>query len=169
MAKKKTDLKLIKKKKVFKKINKPAKGVGSKPHLNLGEIEWIKALVATESIQETARQTGRSTDTVRRIKAMNEDEISQYRIQKKKEFVARCHEKMWMLLNQVTEGKCAFATVNQVTTAMGTIYDKAALASGDVTDRVEVKKDESEMANLTIEDLETLRKLKTKASRVEDV
>lgn len=169
MAKKVVKKKTVRKKAKPKKIDKPKKGKGSKPHLNLGEIEWIKALSATESIQEVARQTGRSTDTVRRIKAMNEDEISQYRTQKKKEFVAKCHEKMWMLLNQVTEGKCAFATVNQITTAMGTVYDKAALASGDVTDRVEVKKDESELSNLTIQELETLRKLKKKASRAEDV
>ena len=137
-------------KKKTKKINPNRKAIvkkpGEKPHLTYDEIEWIKALLAVNTTKKAVADiTNRSADTITRISKLNEEEIEQYRSIKRKAFINKAWEKIEMLLKQVTEGKCAFATINQITTAMGTIYDKAALASGEVTERVEVKKDESEL------------------------
>lgn len=160
MVKKKAKKKIAKKKIVKKKSKKK----GEKPRLTYDEIEWIKALlVINTSMREVARQTGRSVGTIKRISDVNEDEIEQYRTVKKKEFIFKAWEKIFMLLDLVTQGKCYFATVSQITTAMGTIYDKAALAGGEATDRIHVHKyDESKLSDLSIDELIILRGLLSK-------
>jgi len=166
-VKKKTVKKKVVKKKASKKKVVPEKEL-IQPQLNYDEIEYIKALLAVNtSKQRVAVEVGHSWATIDRISKLNDKEIEGFRDIKRKEFIKKAWQKIEMLLRQVTEGKCAFATINQVTTAMGTIYDKAALASGEATERVEVKKDESELSNLTIEELETIRKLKHKASKTD--
>lgn len=149
-AKKKTVKKKAVKKPRVKKILPPPRGEGIKPHLTYDEIEWIKALLAvTPSKQRVADETKRSWATIDKISKLKEEEIEIYRAIKRKGFIKKAWEKIDMLMDKITDGKCAFATVNQITTAMGTVYDKAALASGDVTDRSEVE------IKMTIRDLLT--------------
>lgn len=111
-----------------------------RPPLNYYEIEVIKAYLAVEkSIREVARKTGRSADTIRRIRDLKEEDIEYYRSLKRKEFVLKAWEKIDMLTDEITRGKCFMASVNQITTALGTMYDKAALASGEATQRAEIE------------------------------
>jgi hypothetical protein len=148
VAKKKVKKKTTKKKLVKKKVASPKEAATvdqaedskgkEKPRLTFDEIEWIKALLAVNtSKKKVADETGRSWDTIDRIGKLNEEEIEKYRDIKRKEFVCKAWEKINLLLDKVTDSKCIFATVSQITTAMGTIYDKAALASGEATDRVQ--------------------------------
>lgn len=141
--------KVVKKKTVKKKVAKKRKaksrkisvpGGAKQPQLTYDEIECIKALLSVNtSKQKVADEVGHSWATIDKISKLNDEEIEGFRDIKRKEFIKKAWEKIEMLLRQVTERKCAFATVNQVTTAMGTIYDKAALASGEATERTELE------------------------------
>lgn len=159
MAKKTVKKKATKKKAVKRKGRLPRSKTGLQPRLSYDEVEYIKALlVVTPSLTEVARITGHARDTIRKIRDINADELDGYRQLKTKDFIKKSWEKIDMLMEQVTRGKCAFATVNQVTTALGTIYDKAALASGGVTERIQVNNSEEErLSRLSIKELSELK------------
>jgi len=156
-------------KKRKKRIKKPRKSTLKltpsvpteyKSRLHYDEIEYIRALCATiPNLSEIERITGRSRDTIRKIKKFSQDEISSYRQLKTKEFVKKAWEKIELLIKAINDGKCAFASVNQLTTAIGTLYDKAALASGDVTGRTEHKISDIDLSKLSIEEKLKLKEL----------
>ena len=133
--------------------------------LHYDEIEYIRVLIATiPNLSEISRITGRSRSTILKIKKFSQDEISSYRHLKTKEFVKKAWEKIELLIKAINDGKCAFASVNQLTTAIGTLYDKAALASGDVTDRTEHKFADIDLSKLSIEEKLKLREFIMRAN-----
>jgi len=135
-----------------------------KSRLHYDEIEYIRALLATiPNLSEISRIIGRSRSTILKIKRFSPDEISSYRHLKTKEFVKKAWEKIELLIKAINDGKCVFASVNQLTTAIGTLYDKAALASGDVTDRTEHKISDIDLSKLSIEEKKKLREIILKA------
>jgi len=155
---------MAKKRKRIKKPRKsslrltPSAPAPLKSRLHYDEIEYIKALCATiPNLSEIERITGRSRDTIRRIRDFNQDEIHGYRQLKRREFVKKAWEKIELLIKAINDGKCAFASVNQLTTAIGTLYDKAALASGDVTNRTEHKISDIDLSKLSLEEKLKLR------------
>jgi len=141
----------------------PSAPTPEKTQMHYDEIEYIRALLATiPNLSEVSRITGRNRNTILRIKRLSQDEISEYRTFKTKEFVKKAWEKIELLIKAINDGKCAFASVNQLTTAIGTLYDKAALASGDVTNRTEHKISDIDLSKLSLEEKLKLREFMLK-------
>lgn len=143
----------------------PSAPTPQRPQMHYDEIEYIRALLATiPNMSEVSRITGRNRNTILRVKRLSKDEISDYRTFKTKEFVKKAWEKIELLIKAINDGKCAFASVNQLAAAIGILYDKAALASGDVTDRTEHKFADIDLSKLSLEEKLKLREFIMRAN-----
>ena len=111
-------------------------------------IYYIMTLYAVKNnIRAVAQEMKLPISTVQTIIEKNRDkpEFVQLRTQKKKEFSDKCTELLDVLLDAAKIKADAFLknkrTLNRVklteiTTAIGTLYDKRALAQGESTDHV---------------------------------
>ena len=120
---------------------------GRKPNEeNREKVKSLMYLHPDASIKEISRQSGVPDSTIRDYlkdeSFLDEDIYAQYREQKKKEFINKAFDIALFALN-VAEKKLkglyedteslAKANVRDIAIAMGTIYDKQALASGEAT------------------------------------
>ena len=101
----------------------------------------------TNSYSETARLVGASVSTVRNIVKKNKDckEFVKLGEQKKNEFAQRATviidgilELLEQQIKAGLEGEANFK-LNELTTALGTLYDKRALAKGESTENSVVR------------------------------
>ena len=101
----------------------------------------------TDNYRETAREVGVSESTVRNIVKNHKDcaEFVQLCAQKKNEFAQRATviidgilELLEQQIKAGLEGEANFK-LNELTTALGTLYDKRALAKGESTENSVVR------------------------------
>ena len=110
----------------------------------------------------------RSRDTITRIKNLNKNEIDSYRQLKRREFIYKAWQKIWILFDKITPDRCSKAKVNQLTTAIGTLYDKAVLVER-VADSVKIDdKDDFDFSKLELDEVSTLVRLLEKAQKDEN-
>ena len=109
------------------------------------DIKTIYKIMASYAITGNYNETGRvlnmSDDTVRTIVLANQDkeEYKKLQTRKKEDFTiiaTRIIEKATNRLEEQIENKKEHIPVNQLTTAIGTLYDKRALAQGDSTNNI---------------------------------
>lgn len=98
----------------------------------------------TGSYTETARQLGMPESTVEKIVKTNrdKDEFVKLCAEKKEDFsksATRIIEKALKRLEKELDSDELNIPINHLTTAIGTLYDKRALAQGSATESVEVK------------------------------
>lgn len=98
----------------------------------------------TNNCAETARVTGLSESTVKNIvkKNKDKDEFVEVGRQKKTEFseyASRIIDKALRRLEAVIDSDDKDIPVNHLTTVIGTLYDKKALADGNATDNVKLE------------------------------
>ncbi|GAB7057356.1 hypothetical protein JCM16163A_41050 [Paenibacillus sp. YK5] len=108
--------------------------------------EQIRAhLVLTDNLRETARKFGVSPNTVRNIKLERPDEFAQLRTDKKQELI----DKLWdniveaqdlgfQMIAEAKKGKRDIP-LGQISTYLGTLYDKRALMMGESTNNTQIK------------------------------
>ena len=92
---------------------------------------------------EVSRELGVPEATVRKIVELNKDkdEFTKLCDEKKEEFAdkaTRIIDKALKRLEQAIENNEEYIPVNQLTTAIGTLYDKRALAKGESTNNTKV-------------------------------
>ena len=97
----------------------------------------------TNNYSETARELGMAESTVRKIVSDNKDkeEFAKLCDEKKEEFAdkaTRIIDKALRRLEKAIENDKEYIPVNQLTTAIGTLYDKRALAKGESTNNTKV-------------------------------
>ena len=97
----------------------------------------------TNNYSETARELGMAESTVRKIVSDNKDkeEFAKLCDEKKEEFAdkaTRIINKALRRLEEAIENDEEYIPVNQLTTAIGTLYDKRALAKGESTNNTKV-------------------------------
>lgn len=108
--------------------------------------EQIRAhLVLTDNLRETARKFGVSPNTVRNIKLERPDEFAQLRTDKKQELI----DKLWdniveaqeLGFQMIAEAKIGKRDIplGQISTYLGTLYDKRALMMGESTNNTQIK------------------------------
>ena len=95
----------------------------------------------TNNYSETARELGMAESTIRKIVSDNKDreEFAELCDKKKEEFAektSRIIDKALARLEEAIENKEEYIPVNQLTTAIGTLYDKRALAKGEMTQNI---------------------------------
>ena len=92
---------------------------------------------ACGNFNEVSRQLGIPITTIKTwIDKKEPDELDELRTQKKMEFVDKASEIIDMALDRLKkelEDEESRIPVNQLTTAIGTLYDKRALAKGEAT------------------------------------
>lgn len=98
----------------------------------------------TGSYMETARQLGMPESTVEKIVKTNRDkeEFVKLCAEKKEDFsksATRIIEKALKRLEKELDSDEVNIPINHLTTAIGTLYDKRALAQGSATENVEIK------------------------------
>ena len=97
----------------------------------------------TNNYNETARELGMAVSSVKQIvdAHKNEQEFEKLRTEKKEEFsekASRIIDKALKRLEQAIEDEENYIPVNQLTTAIGTLYDKRALAKGESTSNTKI-------------------------------
>jgi hypothetical protein len=97
----------------------------------------------TNNYSETARALGMAESTIRKIVKENKDkeEFAKLCDKKKEEFADKATEiinKALDRLKRAIENNEEYIPVNQLTTAIGTLYDKRALAKGESTNNTKV-------------------------------
>ena len=97
----------------------------------------------THNYSETARELGMAMTTVEKIVKTNKDKPEFVKLcdEKKEEFAdkaTRIIDKALKRLEQAIENDEEYIPVNQLTTAIGTLYDKRALAKGESTNNTKV-------------------------------
>ncbi len=97
----------------------------------------------TNNYSETARELGMAESTVRKIVSDNKEkeEFAKLCDEKKEEFAdkaTRIIDKALKRLEKAIENNEEYIPVNQLTTAIGTLYDKRALAKGESTNNTKV-------------------------------
>lgn len=105
--------------------------------------EIMASWAATDSYAETARALGLPATTVEKIVKAHKDEPEYVELcaEKRKDFstsALRIIEKAMKRLEESIENKDKEIPVNHLTTVIGTLYDKRALADGNATERVSV-------------------------------
>ena len=100
--------------------------------------EVMTSWAVTNNYSETARALGMAESTIRKIVSDNKDkeEFAKFCEEKKEEFAdkaTRIIDKALKRLEQAIENDEEYIPVNQLTTAIGTLYDKRALAKGETT------------------------------------
>lgn len=103
----------------------------------------LTSWATTNNYSETARDLNMAESTVRKIVADNKDkpEFATLCEEKKEEFAdkaTRIIDKALNRLEQAIENTEEYIPVNQLTTAIGTLYDKRALAKGESTNNTKV-------------------------------
>ena len=98
----------------------------------------------TDSYSETARELGMAETTVIDIVKANKDkpEFVKLRDEKREDFsksATRIIEKALKRLEKELDSDELNIPINHLTTAIGTLYDKRALAQGSATEKVEVQ------------------------------
>lgn len=94
------------------------------------EIEVVKDYVKTNSYNATSRNTGVNDHTVKKI-VQNNSELYE---QEKEKFIKRTSELIDKALDRLDEGLDRDnIPINNLSTALGTLYDKRALARGEST------------------------------------
>lgn len=104
----------------------------------------MTSYAVTGNILETARQLDMPEPTVRGIVMANKDkeEFKKLQEKKKEEFAdkaTRIIDKALKRLENAIENDEEYIPVNQLTTAIGTLYDKRALARGESTNNTKVE------------------------------
>jgi hypothetical protein len=108
--------------------------------------EKIKAhLSMSDNVRETARQFKVSPSTVMKIRDEEPDEFEQMRTDKKQELI----DKLWdnivaaqeLGFQMIAEAKQGVRDIplGQISTYLGTLYDKRALMQGESTNNTELK------------------------------
>lgn len=97
----------------------------------------------TNNYNETARELGMAVSSVKQIvdAHKDEEEFAKLRIEKREEFAdtaTRIISKALKRLENAIENDEEYIPVNQLTTAIGTLYDKRALAKGESTNNTKV-------------------------------
>lgn len=97
----------------------------------------------TNNYNETARELGMAVSSVKQIVDSHKEneEFAKLRIEKKEEFAdkaSRIIDKALARLEKAIEDEEEYIPVNQLTTAIGTLYDKRALAKGESTNNTKV-------------------------------
>lgn len=97
----------------------------------------------TNNYSETARALGLAESTVRKIVSDNKDKKEYVKLcdEKREEFsrkASRIIDKALDRLEQAIDNDEEYIPVNQLTTAIGTLYDKRALARGEATENTNV-------------------------------
>ena len=94
------------------------------------KIEVIKSYVQTDSFNATAKETGVNPKTCKRIVEENPKEY----IDEKEKFIQMTTKLINKALGKLDEGlDKEDIPINNLTTAIGTLYDKRALAKGEST------------------------------------
>ena len=100
------------------------------------EIEVVKDYVKTKSYNATSKNTGVDHKTVKRI---IEDNPKEYQ-QEKERFIERTSKLIDKALDRLDEGLDRDnIPINNISTALGTLYDKRALARGETTSNNSIK------------------------------
>lgn len=106
----------------------------------------MASYAVTDNIAETSRQLGMAESTVRRVVNGNKDKPEFIALfnEQKAGFAEKASELIDLALTRLKnelEDQETKIPVNQLTTAIGTLYDKRALALGDSTENtvVEIK------------------------------
>lgn len=96
----------------------------------------------TNSYNRTAKELKISDSTVKKIIQEHQEEFGKVREQKKEEFIEKSSRIIDKALNklekQIDDDKVA---PNHLTTVIGTLYDKRALAKGEATENTTFKVD----------------------------
>lgn len=107
----------------------------------------LAALAVSNNIDELSREMGIPSNTLRQWKkdAEKTEDFVEFRMEKRKEFVERAWETIGNAL-KLADRRIKNALENgeelplrEISTYIGTMYDKAALASGEETERAEVR------------------------------
>lgn len=94
------------------------------------KVEVIKSYVQTDSFNATAKETGVNPKTCKKIVEENPKEY----IDEKEKFIATTTRLINKALDKLDEGlDREDIPINNITTAIGTLYDKRALAKGEST------------------------------------
>lgn len=94
------------------------------------KMEVIKSYVETDSFNATAKETGVNPKTCKKIVEENPKEY----IDEKEKFIATTTRLINKALGKLDEGLDRDdIPINNITTAIGTLYDKRALAKGEST------------------------------------
>lgn len=94
------------------------------------KVEVIKSYVQTDSFNATSKETGVNDHTVKKIVEENADLYEQ----EKKHFIETTTRLINKALNKLDEGLDRDnIPINNISTAIGTLYDKRALAKGEST------------------------------------
>ena len=101
----------------------------------------MTSYVVTGNYSETARELGMPMTTVEKIVKDNRDNPEFVKLcdEKKEEFsdkASRIIDKALARLEKAIEDEEEYIPVNQLTTAIGTLYDKRALAKGEMTQNI---------------------------------
>lgn len=119
--------------------------------LTVEKREQVRALLASGvGVNETARQTGLSSGTISNLKKSLEKDkdFEQLTAIKKKEFVDKAWEAAQKGIQIMNDKLCYIASdeelvrstdMREISTAVGTMIDKARLASGEATQIVDGK------------------------------
>ncbi len=94
------------------------------------KVEVIKSYVQTDSYNATSKETGVNDHTVKKIIEENAKEYEK----EKEAFIEKTTKLLDKALNRLDEGLDRDnIPINNLTTAIGTLYDKRALAKGEST------------------------------------
>lgn len=94
------------------------------------KVEVIKSYVQTDSFNATAKETGVNPKTCKKIVEENPKEY----MNEKEKFIATTTRLINKALDKLDEGlDREDIPINNITTAIGTLYDKRALAKGEST------------------------------------
>jgi hypothetical protein len=98
----------------------------------------MTSYAVTNSYNETARELGMAVSSVKGIVDANigKEEFEKLRNEKRDEFADKASviiDKALDRLRKAIEDEEEYIPVNQLTTAIGTLYDKRALAKGETT------------------------------------
>lgn len=106
----------------------------------------LAALAVSNNIDELSREMGIPSNTLRQWKkdAEKSEDFVEFRMEKRKEFVEKAWETIGNALkladrrikNALESGE--ELPLREISTYIGTMYDKAALAAGEETERAEV-------------------------------
>ena len=107
----------------------------------------LAALAVSNNIDELSREMGIPSNTLRQWKkdAEKTEDFVEFRMEKRKEFVEKAWETIGNAL-KLADRRIKNALENgeelplrEISTYIGTMYDKAALAAGEETERAEVR------------------------------
>jgi methylthioribose-1-phosphate isomerase len=97
----------------------------------------------TDNLRETARELNMPVSSVKQIVDDNKDkeEFARLRTQKREEFADKATRIIDLALSRLEKAignDEEYIPVNQLTTAIGTLYDKRALAKGESTNNTKI-------------------------------